>query len=132
MSDRNYHHGKVVDALRALDPIEYKVLRTWVDDTNDDDIIKSMFRNVRIDDGDIRGGRLSKSGATILKQLFTFWEIKLNHPLTARQQLRFSRACRLPYYHTDRILLSFENEVGIWLSMIQGDIDLMDNVLPEY
>lgn len=90
-----------------------------------------MFRNVRIDGDEIRGMRLSSSGAKLLKSLFTFWEVKLDHPMNSRQQLRFARACRLPYYHTDRTLLCFEKEVGVWLTLIQGNIDLMDDVLPE-
>ncbi len=128
----NHHQRKVVEALRALDPAEYKSIRAWVDTLSDDDVIRHMFRNARIDGDVVRGGRLSQNGAKLLKTVYTFWEIKLNHPMTMRQQLRFARACRLPYYYSDRILLCFEKEVGVWLSLIQGDIDLMDNVLPEY
>lgn len=132
MSNSDHQQRKLVDALRVLDPVEFKVIRKWVDSISDDDIIKHMFRNARIDGDEVRGGQLSQSGSKLLKKLYTFWEIKLERPMTMRQQLRFARACRLPYYYSDRILLSFEKDVGVWLSMIQGNMSLMDNVLPEY
>jgi hypothetical protein len=126
------HHRKVVEAIRALDPKEHKAITKWASVLSDDDVIRHMFQNVRIDGDTVRSGRLSRSGSNLLKKLYTFWEVKLNHPMTSRQQLRFGRACRLPYYYTDQYLLCFEADVGMWLTLIQGDIDLMDNVLPEY
>jgi hypothetical protein len=128
----DHHQRKMVDALRALDPAEHKVIKKWVDGVSDDDIIRHMFRNARIDGDNVRGGRLSQNGAKLLKTIYTFWEIKLDRPLTMRQQLRFARACRLPYYYSDRVLVSFEKDVGVWLAMIKGNMALMDNVLPEY
>lgn len=132
MTVRNFHHDKIIEAIRSLDVVDYKAIRKWADELSDEQIIKHMFSSARIDDGEIRGGRLSKYGTELLKKIFDFWEVKLDKPMTARQQLRFSRACRLPYFYTEKRLVSFEKEVGIWLAMIQGDPDLMDNVLPEY
>ncbi len=127
---KNYHR-RVVDSLRALDPVDNKAVRSWVDSKSDDEVIRLMFRNVRIDEDEVRGGKLSSTGAKLLKSLFAFWEVKLDHPMTSRQQLRFARACRLPYYYTNQTLLCFEKEVGVWLALIQGNNDLMDDVLPE-
>lgn len=126
----DYHHLKVVQALRALNP-EGNPITAWVNTVSDDDIIRHMFSNARIDGKDIRGGRLNHTGAKILKTIFTHWEVEIEHPLTSRQQLRFARACKLPYYFSNRILLTFDKEVGVWLALIRGNIDLMDDVLPE-
>jgi hypothetical protein len=127
-----FDRTRFVAGLRALDPDQNAKALKWLVRLTDDEVVAQLFRNARGDAKSGRGKLLSTKGRKFLKQVYNHWEVTLDHAMTARQQLRFARACRLPYHYTEVSLLTFEEDVGVWLSLIQGDIDLMDNVLPEY
>ncbi len=123
-------HRDLIADLRKLSPDDHPKTYKWLASVDDIAAIKKIFHNARIENSG-QGMRLSNFGFKILKSVYRYWDVDIEHPLTARQHLIFSRATPLPYYIEKASIATFDENAGVMLTMISGNIDLIGNIFSE-
>lgn len=124
---QSHYQLAVVEAVRHLC---HPKTKTPLANLPVEDCLRIIFKHPRIDDNRIDGGRLTKIGLDLVSRVYQSWDVKIDKILTGKQVLRFSRACRLPFFISETRIVSFESDVGAFLALISENMDLMDNVLP--
>lgn len=114
---------KMITVVRSLEPSANRKLSKQIEARSDDELIDLCFkiRNKRI--------VLTRTGMKILKACYEHWEITLEKPLSGKQHLLLSRACTLPYYIDDNVIIIFEPEIGVLLKISEGNNKYIENML---
>jgi len=102
----------------------------------DDSVLyRYLFLNYRPSCGKPKGLRLTYQGYDLFKAFFKEWKIPIDeeYDFNSRWLIILERECTLPYSldMKDRMLVVFEEEVGVMLKLNGGNIDMIANMWKE-
>jgi hypothetical protein len=111
--------------LKVLVPETDKVLAAFPDDG------QTAASLVFVDPRDTGSMLLTKLGFEMLKEAkFDFWSQEITTTMTFANHTYLVAVSTFPYYVNERILTTFDSNLGVLMKMVSGDFGQLERLLP--